>query len=332
MNYFEKFKDIKSVIRYGGSQTHHVLSVVIPTYKKPVSLKRALESVLHQKNKSIDYNIVIVENYEGNVSDIISMLAQLENPNSIEIVYYQNEKNIGMHPNWNRAFELADADYALMLHTDDYLLPQCFDCVSQAITEKIPALIISRLSERVNNEPSYRNVKECMDSQLQSDYKHVNFHIEKYKDVLVGVVPVAPTGFLARKDIFISSGGYNTKAHTWPADLEYAFNLIGLKQLYFCDKPFVVKTEGDDNDGSNLKSTVPLIYNDGEIFMDIARKHHVMFRNQIVCMRLADISKGFRIDYDEYLTGLFPKYYLNSFWSFFYRVIRKLQRISLHRR
>ena len=106
MNYFDKFKDVKSVIRYGGSQTHHVLSVVIPTYKKPVSLKRAIESVLQQKNKSLDFNIVVVENYEGNVSDVISMLTQIENPNCTEIVYYQNEKNIGMHPNWKLLKEI----------------------------------------------------------------------------------------------------------------------------------------------------------------------------------------------------------------------------------
>ena len=324
MNYFDKFKDVKSVIRYGGSQTHHVLSVVIPTYKKPVSLKRAIESVLQQKNKSLDFNIVVVENYEGNVSDVISMLTQIENPNCTEIVYYQNEKNIGMHPNWNRAFELANADYALMVHTDDFLLPQCFYGVEQAIKGDLPAVILNRMSLRTHNDLSYKNVAKEQEKKKKKEIQKVSFYKENCKDVIIGAVPVAPTGFLIKKSVFISSGGYNTKSHTWPADLEYAFNLIDKDILYYCSQPLVVKTEGDGNDGSNLKSTVPLVINDNDVFYDVAKKNNILFANQIIGMRMAAISKVFGIDYDTYLSGVFPKCYLNKVWLIMYKIIRKI--------
>lgn len=333
MEYFSKFKGVKSIQRFGERFTHHALSVVIPTYNKPQALKRAIQSVLNQINTTLDYNVVIVENYADDISDTLKMLSLLDNPHKIEICYFQNEQNINPHPNWNRCFEIADADYVLMLHTDDFLLPRCLDCIEKAINDNIPSLMMSRLSLYKNNADTLKKINSLILEQSCKDYiVNTTFFRQTYKDVLVGITPVAPTGFLAKKEVFLSSGGFNIKSNLWPADLEYALQLIEDGILYYCEDSFVVKTEGDGNGGANLKITVPIIFSDKEIFMDIAMKHHVLFINQIVGMRLAAISKGFRIDYDKYLTSLFPKYFLNGFWSFVYKVIRKMQRISLHQR
>lgn len=333
MEYFSKYKGVKSIQRFGKQLSYHALSVVIPTYNKPQALKRAIQSVLNQVHTTLDYNVVIVENYEGNVGETLKMLSSLDNPLKIEICYFQNEKNINPHPNWNRCFEIANADYVLMLHTDDFLLPRCFECVERAIGKNIPSLIINRVSLYEDDTNSLNKISGLKSKQSGKDFSQsIRFFKQTYRDVLVGITPVAPTGFLAQKTVFLSSGGFNTKSNLWPADLEYAFQLAEQGLLYYCENPFVVKTEGNGNGGSNLKVTLPFIFSDKDIFMGVARKHHVRFRNRIISMRLAAISKGFKIDYDEYLTDLFPKYYLNRFWSFAYRVVKKLQRISLHRR
>ena len=39
------------------------------------------------------------------------------------ISYHKNETNLGMVPNWNRQFELAETDLLTLLHQDDCLLP-----------------------------------------------------------------------------------------------------------------------------------------------------------------------------------------------------------------
>lgn len=329
MNYFEKFKDVKSLLQYGGPLTHHVLSIVIPTYNKVNSLKRAIESALQQNNQTLDYNIIVVDNYEGDNSDVISMLHSINNPRNIEIVYYHNEKNIGMHPNWNRAIEIADSDYVLMLHTDDYLLPQCNDCVIQAIDNNITALLIGRIYQKNDNEEAKRKVLKEQDRQLLAEDPKLKFYKENYKDVLIGSVPVAPTGFLVKKEIFISTGGFNIKAHTWPADLEYSFKLVDKGLLYYCNKSFVVKTSGDGNDGTNIAITVPLVINDIELFREVAKRERIMFANQIIGMRMAAISKSFGIDYNKYLKGVFPSCYTSLFWACMYRAMKKMQYFRL---
>lgn len=327
MEYFSKFESIKSVLIKGEVQTHHTLSVVIPTYNKPTALKRAIQSAIDQQDVSIDYNIVVVENYEGEVDEVLSMLSSLSNPHNIQICYYKNEKNIGMHANWNRCFEMADADYAIMLHTDDFFLPLCVHYAEAAIRKGIPVLTINRMSLRHGDTKIDSRIKSEEQKQVQ-ELKHSNipFYIEKPIDILVGIVPVAPTGFLANKGVFMSSGGFKTKEHTWPADLELAFNLSREGKLFFCDRYLVVKTEGDGNDGSNLKSTVPLVKYDNELFHQVANNLNIPFRKHIIGMRMAGIIRAFGIDYNPYMYGVFPEYYQNKYWRTLYRYLCKIQR------
>lgn len=319
MEYFSNYSDVKSILKYGVEQTHHTLSVVIPTYHKPIQLKRAIQSAIDQLDVSIDYNIVIIENSEGDVSDVISMLSTLDNTPNIQIVYYQNEKNIGMHPNWNRCFEMADADYALMLHTDDYFLPYCISCAETVIKKNLPALTIGRFSLLPNRQDIIDKIENA---KYARDLK-CTIYKETYKDILSGIVPVAPTGFLVKKDFFIQSGGFNTKAHSWPADLELCFNYVEKESLYFCTRQLVVKTEGDGNDGSDLKTTVPLVCSIKDVFYDIAKRKNVFFYKMLIGMRLASISRSFHINYDQYLKDLFPRYYLNRYYTRLFLYVRR---------
>ncbi len=328
MEYFSNFTNVKSILRYGDEQTHHTLSVVIPTYHRPIQLKRAIQSAIDQLNVSIDYNIVIIENSDGDVSDIISMFSTLDNTRNIQIVYYQNEKNIGMHPNWNRCIEMADADYAIMLHTDDFLLPYCIACAETLIKKNLPAVIF----ERFYLFPNRNDVIHNIENAKYACNLRLNIYKETYKDILLGIVPVAPTGFLVRKDFFIQSGGFNTKAHSWPADLELCLNFVEIGSLYFCKGQLVVKTEGDGNDGSNLKTTIPLIYNIRDVFYDLAARKRVFFFNMLIGMRLASISRSFHINYDQHLKDLFPSCYLNRYYTKLFFYIRRYYQLKMELR
>ena len=323
MEYFSKFKEVKSELRYGEQQTHHTLSVVIPTYNKPESLKRAVKSAINQEKAGIDYNIVIVENYEGDVSDTINMLSALENPNNIQIVYYQNEKNIGMQANWNRCFEMANADYALMVHTDDYLLPFCLSYVKNSIKQNIQFLTINRYSYIVGDRKTEEEISQAKNSTVEIIIeKNIKFHQQKPIDIILGVVPVAPTGFLACKHTFVSRGGFCTKCHTWPADLELSFELVNRGELYFCQQKLIVKTEGDGNDGTNITSTLPLIHSIREVLVE---NTHIVYplSKVVINMRLASISRSFKLAYDSQIKDLFPRIYLNRYFKGLYARIRQ---------
>ena len=167
---------------------------------------------------------------------------------------------------------------------------------------------------------------------MKKTKKKIKFHLETPLDILIGIVLVAPTGFLAKKKEYVTSGGFCTKGHTWPADLELSFQLAEERKLYFCKKFLVVKSEGDGNDGSNLASTVPLVKYDKEVFEQVAKVQAIPFGKQIIGMRMAGIIKGFSIDYDQYMSDTFPKYYLNIIWQLIYKILCKIQRHNLYKR
>lgn len=117
---FMKNSHIKS-IKIGGELTHHIplVSIMIPTYKRPNLLKDAIQSAVNQINFE-NYEIIVVDNdCDGIFSDqILQIIREI---NSSKIVYYRNESNLGMFGNWNRCIELANSEWMLILSDDDLL-------------------------------------------------------------------------------------------------------------------------------------------------------------------------------------------------------------------
>jgi glycosyltransferase involved in cell wall biosynthesis len=109
-NNFSRFEHIKSVRVYGAHFTQKpMVSVTIPTYRRPALLKESIASALNQKNFA-DYEIVIVDNDNHGIytEEILQHLVRL---NDHRIIYYLNQKNIGGFGNWNRCIELAHGEW-----------------------------------------------------------------------------------------------------------------------------------------------------------------------------------------------------------------------------
>lgn len=98
-----------------------IVSVIIATYKREVSLKRALESLVNQTYKIIE--IVVVDDnancqWNKKVEKIINEL----NLNH-RIIYIQNEKNKGSAETRNIGINASSGDYITFLDDDDIYLP-----------------------------------------------------------------------------------------------------------------------------------------------------------------------------------------------------------------
>ena len=103
-----------------GDNTKMVLTIAIPTYKRARYLKQAIDSAVNQKNRSSDYDIIVVNNDpEANISD----LEEIYKDSPVKITFYKNSRNLGMLGNVNRCVELASGKYIAFLHDDDLLMP-----------------------------------------------------------------------------------------------------------------------------------------------------------------------------------------------------------------
>ncbi len=106
-----------------------LVSVIIPTYKRPENLIRALQSVLNQSYKNIE---VIIINDTGNVDDYQSKYHDLLLPFLNKVTYVQLTQNMGGGAARNIGINEANGKYISFLDDDD---SYCVDRIKNAVNE-----------------------------------------------------------------------------------------------------------------------------------------------------------------------------------------------------
>ena len=93
------------------------ISVVIPTFNRAELLRKAISSVLAQRDVSIE---VVVSD---NCSDDHTPAVMAEFAADARVVSHRNASNLGMVGNWRKAiFELARADWFVLMSDDDHFV------------------------------------------------------------------------------------------------------------------------------------------------------------------------------------------------------------------
>ncbi|KYG35619.1 hypothetical protein AZF06_00040 [Priestia endophytica] len=100
------------------------VSVIVPTYKRKVSLDRAINSLMEQTYPNVEI-IVIDDNgessdYDREVKEIISKYSQCNK----ELIHIKNERNLGSSKTRNRGIFKATGKYITFLDDDDIYLPE----------------------------------------------------------------------------------------------------------------------------------------------------------------------------------------------------------------
>lgn len=120
---------------------NYLITIAIPTYKRPKYLKQAIDSAINQIGHNLSYNIIVVNNDpESDMSDIIKYYKN----SPVTIDFYTNEQNLGMLGNVNRCVELSSGKWIGFLHDDDLLLPNYIKEISQFLNLNDTACIIPR--------------------------------------------------------------------------------------------------------------------------------------------------------------------------------------------
>lgn len=222
---FEQHKSVESHLIFGSEIVEPVVSIIIPTYRRSELLKQAIYSAL-QQTFSLDFEIIIVDNeidFQGSSSteDVISSFSDYR------IRYYRHEKNIGMFGNWNRGVLLSKGKWVIILHDDDYLLPN----------------VLKNLFNIVSRNPSIFAIKGRQkffigDSEIQNsinNYRTKSFSwcrkIRKYEPLFKNVLS-APSGLFLQRDKLIEMGGFSSQYFP-AADYLFTLSFISRFNIYF---------------------------------------------------------------------------------------------------
>jgi len=126
------------------------ISVVIPTYNRASTLRRAVRSVLSQSN--VNFEVIIVD---GGSTDNTEKLIQRMDDHRIS--FYKYEKRVTVGKNRNKGLELSKGKYITFLDSDDELLSKT---ALKEIAEKFDSLpadvgmLFYLMRSAVETEPS----------------------------------------------------------------------------------------------------------------------------------------------------------------------------------
>lgn len=179
-----------------GSQLDFVpkVSIVIPTYKRTDLLKEALDSAINQVGYD-NYDIIIAHDNPERGCATEKMLATYSDK---RISYYKNASTLTMVGNMNRCFELSKAEWVVMLHDDDLLLPDFLsECMKFVAQFPDTGILKPGQYELHNNEP----LPEFSESEKVNRVFEV--------DHCLGNIIASPSGVLFNKQKVFSVGGFN---------------------------------------------------------------------------------------------------------------------------
>lgn len=108
------------------------VSIIIPTYNRPVLLERAVRSVLQQTWSA--FEIIIID--DGSDADLQASLEQVANL-STKIVLHHLPENRGVSYARNFGLKISQGDYILFLDDDDEIHPNMLATGITTFTDKI---------------------------------------------------------------------------------------------------------------------------------------------------------------------------------------------------
>ena len=149
---FSLYKGIKSNLLWGNLNycKSPKVSIIMPVFNHPDYFRKSLSSTINQDYTG-DYEIIVIDNNDQTDGPTSNQLI-VEEFKSPKVLYYKNEKNIGMLGNWNRGIELARAPFVTYCHDDDMLLPSALSRLMELQKETGDKAIFSAYNKMDDKE------------------------------------------------------------------------------------------------------------------------------------------------------------------------------------
>jgi len=124
------------------------VTVGLPVFDAEKYLTQALDSILAQTYS--DFDLIISDNAS---TDRTHEICQAYAAKDKRILYYRNEKNLGVAPNLNRVFELSSTEYFKWAPNDDLITPEFLSrCVE--VLDRNPSVVLCYSRAKIIDEHS----------------------------------------------------------------------------------------------------------------------------------------------------------------------------------
>lgn len=111
------------------SRNNISVSICIPTHNRPELLACCLQSVFEQS--IFPQEIVIGDDSTDDYTE--QMIGSMNVPHDLSLCYFRNTPALGQARNVEALFNAASSDWLVLIHDDDWLLPNALACLSQPV-------------------------------------------------------------------------------------------------------------------------------------------------------------------------------------------------------
>jgi glycosyltransferase involved in cell wall biosynthesis len=130
-----------------------LVSVCVPTFRRPVELEQAITSILEQSYSNFE---VVVSDDSGDQEEVVRRL------DDHRIRYFKNEPHAGMGGNFNLSLDRARGELIGFLHDDDRWLPQFLDrVVGRFKADPSLDLVFTNHYLERSERPGHRQLRSC---------------------------------------------------------------------------------------------------------------------------------------------------------------------------
>jgi glycosyltransferase involved in cell wall biosynthesis len=104
-----------------------VITTIIPTYRRPVLLRRAILSALHQTYPHV--RVCVYDNASGDETESVVKEIARHDP---RVKYHRHPRNIGSYNNFNYGIREVETEFFALLSDDDLFVPTFFEAAVRA--------------------------------------------------------------------------------------------------------------------------------------------------------------------------------------------------------
>jgi len=129
------------------------IAIVIPSYNRTNELSELLDSVLNQE--TFPDEVIVCEDHSPerlSIEKLVSSYRNRMNEKGINLIYEDNELNLGYDKNLRKSIELGKSTWALIMGNDDLLLPEAISEIKKFLAQHNGVNFISRTFLRFNND------------------------------------------------------------------------------------------------------------------------------------------------------------------------------------
>ena len=134
-----------------------LISICIPTYNRPLELKRTLESIDTTKYEDVD--IVISENCSPKQAETREVVEDFKGKTKFEVHYYENERNLGYDKNIRALVAKATGRFCMFFSDDDMFMPKAMDDFVEFVRQHKDCGYILRSYRNYRTDGSYQDFR-----------------------------------------------------------------------------------------------------------------------------------------------------------------------------